>query len=149
MTSPTSCTPSIPRSTDHIEIGAEIQALAREAVGDETNPYRQAKRILDFAVENVRYAWNRPDKHVGTRALLNTVAIDEETGERYYQGACVLKAEFFVALCRAVGIPARAVTGMVGWGPWVRKEDLRLKNKAHTQLSSDGLAAARPFGPLA
>jgi transglutaminase-like putative cysteine protease len=136
------------RSTDHIEISPEIVALAQEAVGDEDNPYRQAKRILDSVVANVRYAWNRPDKRVGTRALLNTVAIDEETGERYYQGECVLQAEFFVALCRAVGIPARAVTGMVGWGPWVKKEDLRLRNKAHTQLSSDGLAAARPFGPL-
>jgi transglutaminase-like putative cysteine protease len=136
------------RSTDHIDISPEIQALAREAVGNEDNPYRQAERILDFVVENVRYARNRPDKRVGTRALLNSVAIDEETGERFYQGECVLQAEFFVALCRAVGIPARAVTGMVGWGPWVEEEDLKLKGQEFTQLSSDGMAAARPFGPL-
>jgi len=136
------------RSTDHIEISPEIVALAQEAVGEEDNPYRQARQIHDFVVENVRYAWIRPDKPAGTRGLLNSVAIDEETGERYYRGECVLQAEFFVALCRAVGIPARAVTGMVGWGPWVEMEDLKLKDPAFTQLSSEGLAAARPFTPL-
>lgn len=136
------------RSTDHIEITPEIVALAREAVGDEDNPYRQAKRIHHFVVEKVRYGWVRPNKGAGTRALLSTAAVDEETGEVYYQGACDLQAEFFVALCRAVGIPARAVTGMVGWGPWLEKDDLKLRSQQHTQLSTEGLAAARLYGPF-
>ena len=137
------------RSTDHIEISPEIVALARQAVGDEDNLYRQARRIHDFVVEKVRYyAWTRRDVGTGTRALLSTVAVDEETGEQYYQGECDVQAEFFVALCRAVGIPARAVTGMVGWGPWMEREDLKLRSEGHTQLSTDGLAAARLFGPF-
>lgn len=136
------------RSTDHIEVSPEVVALAREAVGDEDNPYRQARRIHDFVVEKVRYKWLRPDKGAGTRALLSSAAIDEETGEQYYEGSCDLQAEFFVALCRAVGIPGRAVTGMVGWGPWMENEDLKLRSQQYTQLSTDGLAAARLFGPL-
>jgi hypothetical protein len=137
------------RSTEHIEISPEIVALAREAVGDEDNLYRQARRIHDFVVDKVRYSrLLRRDVGTGTRALLSTVAVDEETGEQYYQGECDVQAEFFVALCRAVGIPARAVTGMVGWGPWMEKEDLKLRSEGHTQLSTDGLAAARLFGPF-
>ena len=136
------------RSTRHIEISPEIIALAREAVGEEENPYRQAKRIHDFVVRKVRFRLFRPDKVAGTRALLETAATDEQTGEEYYEGACNLQAEFFVALCRAVGIPARAVTGMVGWGPWVGEEGLKLRDQRYRQLSRDGLATARLFGPL-
>jgi transglutaminase-like putative cysteine protease len=137
------------RSTDHIEIIPEIVALAREAVGDEDNPYWQAKRIHDFVFEKVKYKWVGPNKRVGTRALLDSVALDEETGEQYYEGACNQKAELFVAMSRAVGLPARAVTGMVGWGPWVEKESLKLRNQLHAQISPDGFAAARLFGPFA
>jgi len=136
------------RSTNHIEILPEIEALAHEAVGDEENPYLRAKRIHDFVVEKVRYKWIRPPKRVGTRAILNSASVDEVTGERYYEGACVLMSEFFVALCRAAGIPARTVVGMTGWDPWMKKEDLKLRNQEHTQLSDDGLAAARLFGPF-
>ena len=136
------------RGTDHIEITPEIRALALEAVGDEQNPYWQAKRIHDFVVERVKYERLRPEKGAGTRALLSTAVIDEQTGEQYFSGECNQMTEFFVALCRSVGIPARAVTGMVGWGPWMEKEDLKLRGQEHTQLSSTGLAAARLFGPL-
>jgi len=136
------------RSTDHIEISPDVNILAREAVGDEDNPYWQAKAIHDFVVEKVRYGRLDADKGAGTSALLSTAALDEETGELYYEGACDKQAALFVAMARAVGLPARAVTGMVGWGPWVEKEDLKLRNRRHTKLSRDGLAAARLFGPL-
>jgi transglutaminase-like putative cysteine protease len=74
--------------------------------------------------------------------------VDEGTGEVYYQGACNMMTQLFVALCRAVGIPARGVTGMVGWGPWVNEEDLRVREERHTELSADGLATARLSGPF-
>jgi transglutaminase-like putative cysteine protease len=125
-----------------------VKILAREAVGDEDNPYWQAKAIHDFVVEKVRFGRLDADKGAGTSALLSTAALDEETGELYYEGACDKQAALFVAMARAVGLPARAVTGMVGWGPWVDKEDLELRNLRHTKLSRDGLAAARLFGPL-
>lgn len=136
------------RSTEHIEISPEVEALARDAVGSETNPYWQAKRILDYVVEHVRYGWIRPNKPAGVGDLLGSAVVDEETGEQVYVGACNLKSEFFVALCRAVGIPARAVTGMVGWNPWMQKEDLVVQSPEYAQLSSDSLAAARLFGPF-
>jgi hypothetical protein len=54
----------------------------------------------------------------------------------------------FVALCRAVGIPARGVTGFVGWAPWITENNLQLRDKRHTLLTSEGLAATRLFGPF-
>ena len=136
------------RSTEHIQITPEIRALAREAIGEEQNPHRQAKRIHDFVVRKVRYMVFRPDKISGTKALLETASVDEETGEVYYQGACNLMTQFFVALCRAVGIPARGVTGMVGWDPSLKRADLKIREERFTELSRDGLATARLFGPL-
>jgi transglutaminase-like putative cysteine protease len=137
------------RSTDHVEITPEVEALAREAVGDEQNPYWQAKRIFDFVVKKVRFKFLRHVKGAGIKALLDTAAIDEKTGEKYYEGECAQFSEFFVALCRATGIPARAVTGMIGWGPWLKKEDLKLRTQYPlTQLSPDGLAATRLYGPF-
>ena len=136
------------RSTEHIKIIPEVEDLAHEAVGDEENPYLQAKRIFDFVVKKMRYKLLRCDKGAGIEVLLDSAAIDEQTGEQYFEGACDQYTEFFVALCRAVGIPARGVTGMPGWGPWIKKEDLKLRSQWHTRLSPDGLAAARLFGPL-
>lgn len=136
------------RSTEHIKIIPEVEALAHEAVGDEKNPYLQAKQIFDFVVKKMRYKLLRCDKGAGIEALLDSAAIDEHTGERYFEGACDQYTEFFVALCRAVGIPARGVTGMIGWGPWIEKEDLKLSSNWHTRLSPDGLAAARLYGAL-
>jgi transglutaminase-like putative cysteine protease len=136
------------RSTEHIKIIPEVEALALEAIGDEKNPYLQAKRIFDFVVKKMKYKLLRCDKGAGIDVLLDSATIDEQTGEQYFEGACDQHTEFFVALCRAVGVPARGVTGMPGWGPWIKKEDLKLQSQWHTKLSPDGLAAARIYGPM-
>jgi len=136
------------RSTEHIEITPELQTLAREAVGKEKNPYLQARLIFDFVVKKMRYKHVRHDTGSGVRPLLASAVIDKQTGEKYYQGECAQMTVFFVALCRAVGIPARGITGKVGFTPWIQKEDLKLRSERYTKLSPSGFAAARIYGGL-
>ena len=136
------------RGTEHIEITPEVQALAREAVGDEKNPYLQAKLIFDFVVKKMRYKYIPGQAGRDIRYLLASAVIDKQTGETYYQGACAEYTVFFVALCRAVGIPARGITGKMGFTPWIQKEDLKLRSDLYTKLSPSGFAAARIYGGL-
>jgi hypothetical protein len=122
--------------------------MAQEAIGDESNPYLQAKRILEFVREKMRFNFVRRKRGSGTISLLDHPIVDTETGEKQYEGQCDHYSFFFVALCRAAGIPARGVTGMVGWGPWMKRKDLRLRSERHKKLSPEGLAAARLYGPF-
>jgi len=136
------------RSTEHIEITPEVQILAREAIGDEKNPYLQAKLIFDFVVKKMRYKLVRHDTGSGIRPLLASAVIDKQTGEQHYEGECGQYTVFFVALCRAVGIPARGITGKVGFTPWIQKDDLKLRSDWYTKLSPSGFAAARIYAGI-
>ena len=136
------------RSTEHIEIIPEVKTLAREAIGDEKNPYLQAKLIFDFVVKKMRYKLVRHDTGSGIRPLLASAVIDKQTGKQHYEGECAQFTVFFVALCRAVGIPARGITGKVGFTPWIQKEDLKPRKDWYTKLSPSGFAAARIYGGL-
>lgn len=81
-----------------IEISPEIKEKARELVGEEPNPYFQAKRIFDWVIENMSYEY--PD-------------IENRGAEKSFKsqkGDCGEFSFVFIALCRAVGIPAREVT---------------------------------------
>jgi len=112
------------RSTHTVSITPKIRELAQAAVGDEENPYLQAKRIFDFVQKKMRY---RGGKGSGIQTLLDTLVKDEKTGEACYEGECGQYSAFFVALCRSVGIPARSVSAFVGWRtwPWIEEEDAR------------------------
>lgn len=136
------------RGTEDIEITPEVKALAREAIGDEKNPYLQAKLIFNFVVKKMRYKLLDCEVGRGTGPLLASEVIDKRTGEKYYQGTCAQYTVFFVALCRAVGIPARGITGKMGFAPWIQKEDLKLRSDWFTKLSPSGFAAARIYGGL-
>jgi transglutaminase-like putative cysteine protease len=78
-----------------------IRQLAMRIVGDETNPYKQVLRIQSWIQQNVRY----PDlgATVPDDALL---CIDQAVGD------CAGQSKIFVALARAIGIPARTVSGL-------------------------------------
>jgi len=78
--------------------------------------------------------------------LLDSPVMDEETGEEHYKGSCNQYSAFFVALCRAVGIPARSVSGFIGWKPWIKEEDLRPIYEFETKLSPGGLAGVQHYG---
>jgi len=135
------------RSTHTISITPKIREMAQEAVGDEENPYLQAERIFKFVRRKVRYKLNRLERGVSTEDLLNFRIKDENTGEEYYEGACDQQSTLFIALCRAVLIPARSVVGFVGWNPWSKEQDLKLFGPRELEISPDGLAGTQHYLP--
>ena len=133
------------RSTHTVSITPKIKELAQQAVGDETNPYLQAKRICEFVKKKVKLKILDFERGRGIKCLLDYPVIDEETGAEYYEGSCSQYSALFIALCRAVRIPARMVGGFIGWRPWIKAEDLKLYYKFETKLSPEGLAGAQHY----
>jgi hypothetical protein len=78
----------------------EIQALARQAVGDEKNPVKAARLIQNF----VRDYITKKDLNVGFASALETAKSRE--------GDCTEHAVLCAALGRAVGLPTRCVVGL-------------------------------------
>jgi transglutaminase-like putative cysteine protease len=136
------------RSTHSIALLPEIREMAKKAIGKETNPYLQARQLFKFVRNAMQFKLVRHIRGSGIQSIVNYPITDQETGEVHYEGQCDHFSALFVALCRAAGIPARGVLGMVGWGPWVTEKDATLRSKHHTELSPDGLAAARLYGPF-
>jgi hypothetical protein len=88
------------QASAYLEVDApEIQALGREAVGDEKNPVRAAHRIEAF----VRTYITKKDLNIG-------FASAEETAKSR-EGDCKEHALLCAALGRAVGLPTRCVVG--------------------------------------
>ncbi|MBP1928980.1 transglutaminase-like putative cysteine protease [Methanolinea mesophila] len=90
---------------DNIVITPEMAAKAREMVGSETNPYTQARRIYWYIIGNNAYS-------LAPHLMLDTAGIPEssymlETGF----GDCGTQSMYYAALCRSLGIPARAIGG--------------------------------------
>jgi transglutaminase-like putative cysteine protease len=80
--------------TDH----PTLQEAANSVVGTETNPYIKAKRLFNFVV----------DRMIGF-----TEGINDALGAfNSQQGECGGYSNLFIALCRAVGVPARPITGI-------------------------------------
>ena len=136
------------RSTHTIHITPKIRELAREAVGDETNPYLQAERIVKFVGKKMHYKILDYERGRGIDCLLAYPVTDEKTGQECYEGCCNQYTALMVALCRAIGIPARCVSAYVGWNPWIEPNDVKAKYPFETKLSPDGLAATQLYGGL-
>jgi len=135
------------RSTYTTTITPEVKRLAAQAVGEERNPLLQAKRILEFVNRKIKYKLLLQDGKSGVQALLDLPVTDSRTGEQYYEGACSQYSVLFVALCRALGIPARSVGGFYAGRPWLKREDLKTL-EVFTKVTPDGLAAAKIYGPM-
>ncbi len=133
------------RSEHTICITPKIKQMAQGAIGDEKNPYLQAERIFKFVRKKVRYKMHRLERGVGTEVLLNFPIKDEKAGEEYYEGACGQQSALFIALCRVVGIPARAVVGFVGWRPSIKEEDLKIFLPRELNLSPERLAGTQHY----
>ncbi|UCH10070.1 MAG: transglutaminase, partial [Fidelibacterota bacterium] len=90
-----------------------IQELAGKIVGDETNPYWMARKIFDHVRNVMEYkmegGWN-----------VAPMVLKRGTG------SCSEYTFSFIALCRAVGIPARYVGAIV-----VRGDDASLDRAFH------------------
>lgn len=136
------------RSTRTIHITPKIRELAREAIGDETNPYRQAKRIVEFVRKKMSYEILDFERGRGIDCLLAYPGTDRETGREFYEGCCSQYTALTVALCRAVGIPARDVSGYIGCNPLIEPNDVKARYSFETKLSPNGLAATQLFGGL-
>ncbi len=81
---------------------ARIRELAQRIAGGETNVYKRVLLIQAWVHANVRYpnlGSTYPDD-----ALL---CVDKEVGD------CAGQSKVFVSLCRALGIPARTVSGLL------------------------------------
>lgn len=75
-----------------------IQELARKIVGDEKNPYWIARKIFNYLIDNLTYNL----KPVGGWNTAPTVL-------KRGTASCSEYSFSFIALCRAVGLPARYV----------------------------------------
>jgi transglutaminase-like putative cysteine protease len=76
----------------------EILSLAASIIGEEENPYQRAKRIHAWMIKNIGY------ESGPLRDALSTL---------HHKGSdCAGKAHLYIALLRAVGIPARNVSGI-------------------------------------
>lgn len=87
----------------HIAFTPFLVDLAKEIVGDETNPLRKARKIYDYITKNVQYSYVRP-----YAAILNI----PEYAAYNLKGDCGVQALLFITLCRIVGIPARWQSGL-------------------------------------
>jgi hypothetical protein len=82
----------------------EIIALAKNIVGKRTNSFRAAYSINNWVYHNIEKIYT-PEISNALQTL--------QSG----QGDCGEHAALAVALCRAAGIPARAVSGLIYWPP--------------------------------
>jgi transglutaminase-like putative cysteine protease len=128
-------------------ITPKIQELAKEAVGNETNPYRQARLIAQYVYnKKVHYKILDFERGRGIQCLLDYPVKDVKTGEEYYEGCCSQQSALSVALCRAVGIPARAVTGIITAVPMLYGKQPKPLFEFETRLSPAGFAGSQWIG---
>lgn len=87
----------------HVVFTPYLRALAKEIVGEETNPLLKARRIYDFITTQAVYRFMPP--------YLTVTNIPEYflSGQR---GDCGVQAITFITLCRLCGVPARWQAGL-------------------------------------
>jgi hypothetical protein len=78
----------------------EVRRLAREAVGDEADPWKKAQRIERFV-------------HNKMRLNNGTAFCPADQVARELQGDCRQHAMLAAAVCRAAGVPSRTAVGLV------------------------------------
>jgi hypothetical protein len=86
----------------HIVFTPEIRAAAREAVGDQDNPYLKAKQIFDWIEQNVRYI---SEREYSTILNASDLCLQRKAGD------CGIQSLLFITMCRAAGVPARWESG--------------------------------------
>ena len=94
------------RSYGNTEITPDIRAMAEKIAGGEDNPYLAARKLYDYIVHNVTYAF-MPHFVLRPRTDLSESAYVHQ----YQRGDCGAQSMYFSAMCRALGIPARTTGG--------------------------------------
>lgn len=92
-------------ATLNTAITSEIETRARQIVGNETNPYLAAKLLNDYIIANVDYSYPEYDVVDAYGTPLSTYTENHQFGDCGYQSV------YFSAMCRSIGIPARASGG--------------------------------------
>jgi transglutaminase-like putative cysteine protease len=92
------------KPTKHIQTDGIVRDTAREIVGAERDPVRQARLIYDWIIDHTYRDPKVRGCGVGDVALM--------LKNQNFGGKCVDLSSLFVGLCRAVGIPAREVFGV-------------------------------------
>lgn len=95
------------RSERNIEVNDAIRNKAREIIGSETNPHKQAQMIYEHIITTYPYSLV---PHMSLEAKTPKVAESTHmftTGH----GDCGTQSMLFSAFCRSLGIPARATGG--------------------------------------
>jgi len=92
-------------SGTNIVITPAMKAKAQEIVGNETNPYLQAQKIYWYIVDTIPYS------HAPHSWLMTSGTPESEYVLDTGIGDCGTQSMYFAALCRSLGIPARAAGG--------------------------------------
>ncbi|MDO5300758.1 MAG: transglutaminase domain-containing protein [Clostridia bacterium] len=87
----------------HVVFTPYLRALAREIVGEETNPLLKARRIYDFITTQAVYRFMPP------YLIVTNIPEYFASGLR---GDCGVQAITFITLCRLCGIPAKWQAGL-------------------------------------
>ena len=87
----------------HVVFTPYLRALAKEIVGDETNPLLKARKIYDFITTQAVYRYMPP---------YLTVTNLPEYFMSGLRGDCGVQAITFITLCRLCGIPAKWQAGL-------------------------------------
>ncbi|MCQ1538117.1 transglutaminase domain-containing protein [Methanocalculus taiwanensis] len=95
------------RSERNIEVNDAIRNKAREIVGSETNPHKQAQMIYEHIITTYPYS------HVPHMSLDTKTPKVAESTHMFTtgHGDCGTQSMLFSAFCRSLGIPARATGG--------------------------------------
>ena len=92
-------------SGTNIVVTPAMKEKAQEIVGNETNPYLQAQKIYWYIVDTLPYS-HAPHVWLSTSGIPESAYV-LDTGI----GDCGTQSMYFAALCRSLGIPARATGG--------------------------------------
>jgi transglutaminase-like putative cysteine protease len=103
----------------YVPVSEKYRTLARQIVGEETNPVAQAHRLFDWVLNNVEY-WVKDPQHLKASA----------NGESDYclvtkTGNCSDFHSLYTSLARSIGIPTRMV-----YGSLLQGENTPVPNKA-------------------
>lgn len=93
------------RSRGNTLVTPGIAREAKRVAGKEKNPYLAAKKLYDHVVKNIPYSFV-PHATVQMLGIAESVYVFENR-----HGDCGAQSMFFVAMCRALGIPARSTGG--------------------------------------
>ena len=97
---PTFC---LEEQSPHIRFTPYLQELAKELMGDETNPVVIARRFYDFVTTKVMYSYMR--EYFTIECIPEYCAVN-------LKGDCGVQALLFITLCRIAGIPAKWQAGL-------------------------------------